>query len=121
MQAALQAPRFRPDAGLPYERMFSAALDGLLLTLSDVIDDMLLGDYTYVSAGERLYADVDYHRKHPIQPARRQAPQADRGADRSASAVHQETRQPPPGGRVRDSCAGAATACTPAGALRSRC
>jgi hypothetical protein len=43
--------------------MFSSGIGALLAKLSDVIDDMLLGDYDYVVSDGKLYADVDYQRK----------------------------------------------------------
>jgi hypothetical protein len=45
--------------------MFRSATNNFTLRLSDLIDDMLVGDFDYVLDGEELYADVDYYRKHP--------------------------------------------------------
>ena len=117
----LHGPWFRPAAGIGYEHMFSAAFDGLLLKLSDAIDDMLLGDYTYVTAGDRLYADVDYYRKHPGAAAERQPPTAVLDAAGAALSAHRDGGLPPLRRRGRNACDGAGTACTPAAALRSRC
>ncbi|MCL2419351.1 MAG: hypothetical protein FWD04_08665 [Conexibacteraceae bacterium] len=33
--------------------------------MSDLIDDMLVGDFDYVYDGDDVYADVDYHRHEP--------------------------------------------------------
>jgi len=40
--------------------MFRFAIASLAGRVAEVIDDMLLGDYEYVLADGRLYADVDY-------------------------------------------------------------
>lgn len=45
--------------------MFRSATNNFALRISDMIDDMLVGDFDYVLDGDELYADVDYYRKHP--------------------------------------------------------
>jgi hypothetical protein len=45
--------------------MFRSATNNLALRISDLIDDMLLGDFDYVIDGDELLADVDYYRRHP--------------------------------------------------------
>jgi hypothetical protein len=45
--------------------MFRSATNNFAHRLSDLIDDMLVGDFDYVLAGDELYADVDYYRTHP--------------------------------------------------------
>ena len=45
--------------------MFRSATNNFALRISDMIDDMLVGDFDYVRDGDELYADVDYYRKHP--------------------------------------------------------
>jgi hypothetical protein len=45
--------------------MFRQATQLLARRVSDMIDEMLLGDFDYIAAGDRLYADIDYQRMHP--------------------------------------------------------
>jgi hypothetical protein len=45
--------------------MFRSTTNRLARRVSDLIDDMLVGDFDYILDGEDLYADVDYYRKHP--------------------------------------------------------
>jgi|SRR5579863_1236971 len=45
--------------------MFRSTTTRLAQRVSDLIDDMLVGDFDYILDGEDLYADVDYFRKHP--------------------------------------------------------
>jgi hypothetical protein len=45
--------------------MFRSATNNFAHRISDMIDDMLVGDFDYILDGEELYADVDYFRKHP--------------------------------------------------------
>lgn len=45
--------------------MFRSTTTRLAQRVSDLIDDMLVGDFDYISDGDKLYADVDYYRKHP--------------------------------------------------------
>ncbi len=45
--------------------MFRSATTRLAQRLSDLIDDMLVGDFEYILDGDDLYADVDYYRTHP--------------------------------------------------------
>jgi hypothetical protein len=49
--------------------MFRSATIRLALRVSEVIDDMLVGDFDYILDGDRLYADVDYYREHPHHDA----------------------------------------------------
>jgi hypothetical protein len=49
--------------------MFRSATTRLVHRISDLIDDMLVGDYIYMTDGEHVYADVDYYRKHPHHEA----------------------------------------------------
>lgn len=49
--------------------MFRLAAVRLTHRLADAIDDMLLGDYAYVTHGGELYADVDYERRE-LDPSR---------------------------------------------------
>lgn len=44
--------------------MFRSATNNFALRISDMIDDMLVGDFDYILDGDELYADVDYYRKH---------------------------------------------------------
>lgn len=55
---------FRPDTTVAYEHMFRST-NHLMHRVSDLIDDMLVGDFDYILDGDELYADVDYFRKHP--------------------------------------------------------
>ena len=45
--------------------MFRSATTRFTNRISDLIDDMLVGDFDYILDGEDLYADVDYYRAHP--------------------------------------------------------
>ncbi|HWD70575.1 MAG TPA: hypothetical protein VG293_10285 [Solirubrobacteraceae bacterium] len=45
--------------------MFRSATNNFALRISDLIDDMLVGDFDYILDGDELYADVDYYRRHP--------------------------------------------------------
>ena len=45
--------------------MFRSTTTRLSHRISDLIDDMLVGDFDYILDGGELYADVDYYRKHP--------------------------------------------------------
>lgn len=64
MQRKLQEiGAFRPTALVLYEHMFRTVTSRVAERMSDLIDDMLLGDYDYVVDGEHVYADVDYNRK----------------------------------------------------------
>jgi hypothetical protein len=45
--------------------MFRSATNNFAHRISDLIDDMLVGDFDYILDGDELYADVDYYRKHP--------------------------------------------------------
>jgi hypothetical protein len=45
--------------------MFRSATIRLAARISDLIDDMLLGDFDYILDGDAVYADVDYFRRHP--------------------------------------------------------
>lgn len=49
--------------------MFHSATNNLAHRISDLIDDMLVGDFDYILDGDELYADVDYYRKHPHHAA----------------------------------------------------
>jgi hypothetical protein len=63
--------------------------------VSDLIDDMLVGDFDYILDGEELYADVDYFRKHPHHAAELTwTPAAGRGfgPQRGAAAGPKERR-----------------------------
>ena len=65
LQAKLQEIRpFRPAPNVAYEHMFRSATNNFAHRISDLIDDMLVGDFDYILDGEDLYADVDYYRKH---------------------------------------------------------
>ena len=45
--------------------MFRSVTNNLALRISELIDDILVGDFDYILDGDELYADVDYFRKHP--------------------------------------------------------
>lgn len=45
--------------------MFRSATNNIAHRISDLIDDMLVGDFDYYLVGDELLADVDYYRKHP--------------------------------------------------------
>ncbi len=49
--------------------MFRQVTQHLARRVSDIIDEMLLGDFDYAAEGNRLYADVDYQRTHPHRAA----------------------------------------------------
>jgi hypothetical protein len=55
--------------------------------MSELIDDMLVGDFDYIFDDGRIYADVDYHRAHPHQAALSWTPAAGRGAGPQRPAV----------------------------------
>jgi hypothetical protein len=42
--------------------MFRATTLRLANRMSDLIDDMLVGDFDYIADGDEVYADVDYYR-----------------------------------------------------------
>ena len=42
--------------------MFRSNAIRIAQRISDVLDDMLVGDFDYVESGSRLYADIDYDR-----------------------------------------------------------
>ncbi len=48
--------------------MFRSTATRIAQRVSDVIDDMLLGDFEYVEAGTQLYADIDYQRRYGANP-----------------------------------------------------
>jgi hypothetical protein len=52
--------------------------------MSDLIDDMLIGDYDYVIDGEHVYADVDYERRCISDSLVLGVPQRRAGAVRAA-------------------------------------
>lgn len=58
-----QIPAFRPAVALLYEHMFRSVTSKFAGRVSDLIDDMLIGDYDYVVVGEHTYADVDFERR----------------------------------------------------------
>jgi hypothetical protein len=45
--------------------MFRSATKNFTHRISELIDDMLVGDFDYILDGDELYSDVDYYRKHP--------------------------------------------------------
>jgi len=45
--------------------MFRSATVRLAARVSDLLDDMLVGDFDYIIDGDEIYADVDYFRTHP--------------------------------------------------------
>jgi hypothetical protein len=55
---------FRPTPNVAYEHMFRSATNNFAHRISDLIDDMLVGDFDYILDGDELYADVDYYRTH---------------------------------------------------------
>ena len=59
----------RPNPNVAYEHMFRSVTNILALRLTELIDDMLVGDFDYILDGDELYADVDYFRKHPHHKA----------------------------------------------------
>ena len=75
--------------------MFRSATNNFTLRISDLIDDMLVGDFDYILDGDELYADVDYYRKHPHHAGELSwTPAAGRGfgAQRSAFVGPRERR-----------------------------
>lgn len=75
--------------------MFRSVTNNFARRISDLVDDMLVGDFDYILDGEDLYADVDYYRTHPHHSdALTWAPAAGRGlgAQRAAVAGPQERR-----------------------------
>ena len=76
--------------------MFRSATNNLTHRISDLIDDMLVGDFDYVCDGDKLYADVDYYRKHPHHAAELTwTPSAGRGfGPRRAATVGPKERRP---------------------------
>jgi hypothetical protein len=65
LQAKLQQiGAFRPTPDVAYEHMFRSATNNFAQRISDLIDDMLVGDFDYILDGDQLYADVDYYRTH---------------------------------------------------------
>lgn len=96
--------------------MFRSTTTRLAHRVSDLIDDMLVGDFDYVLDGDDLYADVDYYRTHPHHVEELTwTPAAGRGfgPQRSATAGPRERRP----GVVP---ARAAVCITPLGASRIR-
>ncbi len=68
--------------------MFRSTTTRWAQRVSDLIDDMLVGDFDYILDGEDLYADVDYYRKHPHHVAELTwTPAAGRGLGPQRSAV----------------------------------
>ena len=55
--------------------------------MSDLIDDMLVGDYDYAVDGEHIYADIDYQRRSDSQSLALGAPVRRAGAVRPAEVV----------------------------------
>ncbi len=75
--------------------MFRSVTKNLVLRISELIDDMLVGDFDYILDGDELYADVDYFRKHPHHSAELSwTPAAGRGfgPQRSTAAGPKERR-----------------------------
>ena len=75
--------------------MFRSISHSLAQRISDLIDDMLVGDFDYVLDGDELYADVDYFRRHPHHaPELTWTPAAGRGfgPQRPAAAGPKERR-----------------------------
>lgn len=97
LQAKLQEiEAFRPSPNVAYERMFRSATNNFALRISDLIDDMLLGDFDYILDGDELYADVDYYRTHPHHAAELTwTPSAGRGfGPQRAARVGPKERRP---------------------------
>jgi hypothetical protein len=68
--------------------MFRSVTNHLAQRISDLVDDMLVGDFNYVLDGDQLYADVDYFRKHPHHVGELTwTPSAGRGLGAQRSAV----------------------------------
>lgn len=68
--------------------MFRSATNYLANRISDLVDDMLVGDFDYILDGDELYADVDYFRKHPHHAAELSwTPSAGRGFGPQRTAV----------------------------------
>ncbi len=75
--------------------MFRSATNNLAHRISDLIDDMLVGDFDYILDGDELYADVDYYRRHQHHANQLSwTPSAGRGfgPQRAAAAGPQERR-----------------------------
>ena len=75
--------------------MFRSTTTRFANRLSDLIDDMLVGDFDYILDGDELFADVDYFRKHPHHAAELTwTPAAGRGfgPQRGAAAGPKERR-----------------------------
>ncbi len=75
--------------------MFRSTTARLAHRVSDLIDDMLVGDFDYILDGDDLYADVDYHREHPHHVAELTwTPAAGRGfgSQRTAASGPKERR-----------------------------
>jgi len=77
---------FRPIPDLLYEHMFRSAIRFAAL-MSDLIDEMLVGDFDYIFDDDHVYADVDYHRAHPHHEALSWTPAAGRGVGPQRPAV----------------------------------
>jgi hypothetical protein len=68
--------------------MFRSATIRFAARMSDLIDEMLVGDFDYIFDDGRVYADVDYHRAHPHHTAALTwTPAAGRGAGPQRPAV----------------------------------
>ena len=76
--------------------MFRFSTTRLAHRVSDLIDDMLVGDYDYILDGEELYADIDYYRRHPHHVAQLTwSPAAGRGFGRQRAAAGGPTERRP--------------------------
>jgi hypothetical protein len=64
--------------------MFRSVTSRVAGKVSDLIDDMLIGDYDYVIDGEHIYADVDYERHCASDALILGTPQRRAGAVRAA-------------------------------------
>jgi len=64
--------------------MFRSITARVAAQVSDLIDDMLIGDYDYVVDGEHIYADVDYERRCTSDALVLVGPQRRAGAVRPA-------------------------------------
>jgi len=76
--------------------MFRSVTNILALRISELIDDMLVGDFDYILDGDQLYADVDYFHKHPHHKAELTwTPAAGRGfGPQRSTAVGPKERRP---------------------------
>lgn len=45
-----------------YEHMFRSITARFADRVSDLVDEMLVGDFDYVTDGDEVYADIDYER-----------------------------------------------------------